>query len=340
MATIGALVVDLTANTARFQRNMSASKRQLNHFGRNTRTVQQQLDRFNRTARNASRDLRRFATVTGGLATGLAAAGFSLTRLASQAEETQSKFNVVFRGMARETNEWAEEFAGSVGRADRDVKDWMASIQDTFVPLGMARDEAAGLTKELTALAVDVASFNNVADEKVIRDFNSALVGSHRAVQQYGIVLNQTTLMEEVRRMGIRKTWDELDEATKAQARFNLILESTRDAQGDAIRTQDSYQNQMRGLSADARNLGEEFGHRLLQPFSILIGWVRQGIQWFADLDDEMKNNIVRVGFLATAVLGGVTAIALFGSAIAKAVQVLILFAKGMALLASPVCSS
>jgi len=337
MATIGALVVDLTANTARFQRNMSASKRQLNHFGRNTRTVQQQLDRFNRTARNASRDLRRFATVTGGLATGLAAAGFSLTRLASQAEETQSKFNVVFRGMARETNEWAEEFAGSVGRADRDVKDWMASIQDTFVPLGMARDEAAGLTKELTELAVDVASFNNVADEKVIRDFNSALVGSHRAVQQYGIVLNQTTLMEEVRRMGIRKTWDELDEATKAQARFNLILESTRDAQGDAIRTQDSYQNQMRGLSADARNLGEEFGNRLLQPFSILIGWVRQGIQWFADLDDEMKNNIVRVGFLATAVLGGVTAIALFGSAIAKAVQVLILFAKGMALLASPV---
>ena len=44
----------------------------------------------------------------------------------------------------------------------------MAGLQDTFVPLGIARDEAAELSKSLVTLAVDVASFNNTADADVI----------------------------------------------------------------------------------------------------------------------------------------------------------------------------
>ena len=91
-----------------------------------------------------------------------------MVRTASAAEETQAKFDTVFKELAGSANHWAEDFGDSVGRATQDVQSWMAGLQDTFVPLGIARDEAAELSKSLVTLAVDVASFNNTADADVI----------------------------------------------------------------------------------------------------------------------------------------------------------------------------
>ena len=75
-----------------------------------------------------------------------------------------------------------------------------STVQDTFVPLGFARNEASDLSVQLTKLAVDVASFNNASDTETMRAFQSAIVGNHETVRRFGIVITEATLQQELNR--------------------------------------------------------------------------------------------------------------------------------------------
>ena len=166
--------------------------------------------------------------------------GKASIQAASDAGEMQAKFDVVFGSSAPQAQAALEDLAGQVNRSATELQGMSASIQDTFVPMGFARDEAAKLSVELTKLAVDVGSFNNVADADVMRDFQSALVGNTETVRKYGIVITEANTKQKAYAMGIAEVGSELTEQQKVQARLQLIMEGTTDAQGDAISTADS----------------------------------------------------------------------------------------------------
>ena len=88
----------------------------------------------------------------------------SLINTASEAEETQSKFDTIFRGMNAEINAWALDFSNSVGRAQKDIKAFTAGIADVLKPMGLSTQAAADMSKKMVQLALDVASFNNRQD--------------------------------------------------------------------------------------------------------------------------------------------------------------------------------
>ena len=69
------------------------------------------------------------------------------------------------------------------------------------------------------------------------------------------------------------------------QARFNLILAGTKDAQGDAERTANSFANQSKGLSAITKDLGVELGRTFITPATAIVGFLRDaaaGVRLFA----------------------------------------------------------
>src|SRR3990167_5482396 len=121
----------------------------------------------------------------------------------SRVEEMTSKFNVVFGEAAPEATQALKEFGDQVNRSQYDLQEMAASVQDTFVPLGFARNEAAKMSVELTKLATDVASFNNKLDTDVMLDFQSAIVGNHETVRKYGIVITEARLKQEMSRLGM-----------------------------------------------------------------------------------------------------------------------------------------
>jgi len=188
----------------------------------------------------------------------------SLLRLASDAEEVGSKFNVVFADLAGSADAWASSFADSVGRAETETKRAMANAGDLFKPLGFAVDEAFELSKALVGLSVDVASFSNAMDAEVMRDFQSALVGNHETVRKYGIVISESTLEQEAFRKGLHKNYAELTDQQKVLLRYSLLVKGSADAQGDAVRTADSYANQMKRLKAALADTGTELGEVFL----------------------------------------------------------------------------
>jgi len=236
--------------------------------------------------KNFGRTLLGLAGVGGGLYA--FKRGFeSVVKAASDAEEISSKFDVVFKNLSTQANSWAENFGDSVGRSTQDVKEWMAGLQDTFVPLGIARDEAYDLSKALTTLAVDVGSFNNKADANVIRDFTSALVGNHETVRKYGIIISESAIKQAAINKGWTKSYKELTDLEKVMLRFELIQAGTTDAQGDAIRTGDSYANQIKRLKANFEELSVTIGNELVPA----LADAAKGLNDVFSRIDEMKAN-------------------------------------------------
>lgn len=199
-------------------------------------------------------------------------------------QEILSKFRAVFKEHAAGAEEWSRSFAKSIGRSRIDVLSYMAAMQDTFVPLGFARDKAMDLAKAVSALAIDMASFNNAADEEVLRGLQSALVGNHETVRRYGVIITQATLNQELLNMGIADGVKKATNQQKVMARLNIIMKGTTDAQGDAARTAGSYANQVKRLRASVSNLLVTLGEHLIPTVTRWItninAAVTRGEEW------------------------------------------------------------
>ena len=187
---------------------------------------------------------------------------------ASRQEEILNKFNVVFGRNADEVREWADAYAESIGRAETDLLEMAASFQDIFVPMGFVRSEAKELSKGLSQLAIDVASFNNATDAEVMAAFQSAIVGNHETVRKYGIVITEATLQAEAMESGIIDTNRALTQEEKVLARVNLLIKGSADAHGDAGRTSDSYANTVKALQAAWNEFSETMGRQLMPILS------------------------------------------------------------------------
>lgn len=189
---------------------------------------------------------------------------------ASDFEESYAKFNTVFGEAAGMAEGNLQEIADATGRSTAGLIDFAATLQDTFVPLGFARTEAAALSTELVGLALDLASFNNLDTDTVVRDLQSALVGNTETLRKYGVVANETTIKQYALSEGLWDGVGALDAQTKAQAILGITLASTTDAQGDAARTADGFANSTRGLQDAVLEAQIALGQRLLPTASDL----------------------------------------------------------------------
>jgi hypothetical protein len=236
-------------------------------------------------------------TLLGGAAV---ATGSKLVGLGADAFEMEGKFNVVFGDSAESARASLEKFGNEVGRSTFELEEMASSVQDTFVPMGFARDKAAELSDGLVKLAVDVGSFNNANDVDVMRDFQSALVGNHETVRKFGIVITEATLDQELLRMGVEGGTKAATEQEKVQARLNLIYAGTTDAQGDATRTADSWANQMRALNSTISEGATAMGLELIpvvQPLlkdftAFAADIIPKAVAIFKEFAGDLKENV------------------------------------------------
>lgn len=242
-------------------------------------------------------------TLTAALTVPLTIIGGASIKAASDAEEMGSKFDAVFKELAAGAKAWADQQAGIFNRSTLDLQTYLAQFQDTFVPLGFARDQAAELSKQLTTLGVDLASFNNVAESTAIDSLTSALVGNHEAVRGFGVIITQATLSQELLNMGIQGGVQAATEQEKVMARLAIIMQSTSDAQGDAARTSASFANQMKGLLGQLDLVAVQIGAVLIPVALQLSAGLSKVLTAFLTLDPGMQTAIVVVGGL-TAVIG------------------------------------
>jgi hypothetical protein len=220
-----------------------------------------------------------------GLAAGLGGSLLVL-RLSSDAAEVESKFQAVYKSLAGEAAEFAKTFASSIGRSVVDVKKQLASFQDTFVPLGFAREEAARLSKQLVALTADLASFNNESDAEVADKLIGTLIGNHENARSWGVIITENTLNQKLLAMGIRGGTAAASEQSKVLARLAILTDSTTDAQGDALKTASGFANSLKGLTGSLKDLAVEFGAALLPAALEVVKVLREQVAGLSQYRD------------------------------------------------------
>ncbi len=197
--------------------------------------------------------------------------GADLIRTASDAEEMGAKFDTVFLDQGPRVRAELAEFGAEVGRSNFELQGFAAGLQDTFVPMGFARDKAADLSVQVVELATDLGSFNNLPTAGVIQNITSALVGETEPMRKYGVILNETLIKQEAFTLGLYSGVGAIDAQAKASAVLSLIMKSTSDAQGDAARTSESWANQMRRLEAIVLDTKVALGSELLPVVTPLL---------------------------------------------------------------------
>ncbi len=284
----------------RIEADLKDVNRKLKQFDKNVDT----------TAKKAQRNFNKIGTavkvVLGAVVVQqLAQAGMAAIKFASSVEEMQSKSSVVFGAFTQDVRNALSDFGDEVGRSTFELEGMASTIQDTFVPMGFARGEAAKLSVELTKLAVDVASFNNASDTETMRAFQSALIGNHETVRQFGIVITEATLQQELYRMGVTKNSKDVDNATKVQARMNLILKGTTDAHGDAARTSGSFANTSKALGAALDEL-------LVNVVTPLLPALTKMVQGLADAAGALNAFLIEIGLIEQVGSEGADALELY----------------------------
>ena len=270
---VGALRVSMEADEARIARDFGKARKHAKGFNDG---ASRGFKRTNRASKEMTDSLKRAGAAILFIAGPAVIGAFvkASIKAAGDADEAWSKFEAVFKDQAIATKAWALDFANAVGRSTSDVAKWLSTLQDTFVPMGLARDKAADLSQSLVALAVDLGSFNDIADEEVIESFQSALVGNTETVRKFGIVINETNTKQEAYISGIAETGSKLTEQQKILARYNLILAGTQDAQGDVERTSDSLNNRTKAMNASWKNFTETLGKKFVPEASATVGWL------------------------------------------------------------------
>ena len=204
---------------------------------------------------------------------------------ASNLEEVMNKFNVVFGSNAETVKQWGDGFADQVGRSKRQIAEFMAESQDLFVPLGFDDASATQLSQTVTSLAVDLASFNNMQDADVLRDFKAALTGSGEVMKKYGVILSQAAVNQELLNRSIDPK--NASETEKVQARLAIITRGTAAAQGDATRSAGSWANQMKRVKGIIEDTAAAVGSALLPEITPLLAKfgdaAKLAAQWAAD---------------------------------------------------------
>ena len=182
------------------------------------------------------------------------------------------------------------------------VRKNVATYNAMLTSMGLTSQESLKMSEGLTQLSYDMASFYNLKPEEAFEKLKSGLSGEAEPLKALGILVNDNTIKTYAYAHGIAKQGEALTEQQKVMARYGVIMESTKNAQGDLARTMDSPTNKIRVMKEQAEQLGIQFGQLLIPILEKLIGIVKPLMDKFQGLSKEQQEMIVKIGLVVAAV--------------------------------------
>lgn len=215
--------------------------------------------------------------------------------VASSIKEMQNKFDVVFGDMRDEVNKWAQEYSDAIGRNKDDIKTYLADQQNLLVGFGMTRKAGAEMAEQMTSLALDLASFGNMDETTSVNAMTKAVMGESEAAKTLGAVLNDSTRAQAMATLGLKGTYDKLDQLTKMQVNYQAILQQSPDAIGDCKRSLDSYESTKKRYIAKLKEIKTIVGQFFLPTYQKVLSIgakgltiIRDWLQKLTDLTDKL----------------------------------------------------
>lgn len=207
---------------------------------------------------------------------------------AAALEQTNKKTDVIFGDMSDQAKEWALENERTFGAGSGTIQGYLNNIADLTQGMGLAKDASFDMAKGATQLGVQLANWNGIDSATAINDLTSALSGSHEVVAKYGIKLNDASLSQTAMNMGLGDSFSKLDEATKAQVRYQAIL----DASGNAV---DYWNDGNRSMTFYLEEAKEQLGNVKETIGNLFLPFAKKAAEATADMMYSFNDFVTKV---------------------------------------------
>ena len=241
--------------------------------------------------------------------------GKTAINLASDLQEVQNVVDVAFGNMAYRMEQFADTAIETFGISKLTAKQTGSSYMAMAKGMKIADDAAADMALTLTGLSADMASFYNIRQEEARTALSAVFTGETETLKRYGILITEVNLQEYARQQGITKSINAMTQQEKGMLRYQYILQATQLAQGDFVRTQDSWANQTRKLSERWKEMQTIFGKAFMNVAILVLPTINNLIsgltkvanvakvasEWIykALTGKELKTNTSNGGFLS-----------------------------------------
>lgn len=193
--------------------------------------------------------------------------------------ENLNLFTVAMGDYAAEAKAYAEEVQSLLGI---DPSEWMRN-QGVFMQMasgfGVATDQAALMSKNLTQLGYDISSFYNIGIEESMEKLQSGLAGEIEPLRRLGYTIDIASLEQVALNHGITESVNAMTQAEKAQLRYVAIMEQSGNAMSDLARTSITPANALRILNQQITQLSRALGNLLIPLLQQVIPWVQAFVE-------------------------------------------------------------
>lgn len=179
----------------------------------------------------------------------------------SQYTEDLNLFTVSMGQYAEEAYNYAQKVSDVMGI---DPAEWMRNqgVFNTIISgFGVAGDKAAFMSKNLTQLGYDLASFYNMDFESAMQKVQSGIAGELEPLRRLGYDLSVARLEQERLNLGIDNSVSSMTQAEKSQLRYYEMMTQVTQVQGDMARTLENPANMLRILRAELEQAARAVGN-------------------------------------------------------------------------------
>lgn len=205
--------------------------------------------------------------------------------------EATDLFHNAMGNLSGEADTLISKMQGLLGVDPTKAMTYMATIQSLGTSFGLTSDKAYVLSKNLTQLAYDEASYWNKDAAETFTAMSSAISGEIEPIRRLGVDLTQARLQQELLALGFNKQVSSLSQADKAVLRYIAIMKQTTNIQGNLAQTINSPANQIKILKAQLDMLAKSVGSLLypalksiLPPLIAAVQLIREFVEWVAKL--------------------------------------------------------
>lgn len=217
---------------------------------------------------------------------------------ASDLAEVQNVVDVTFGSATEAINSWSKECLAAYGMNEVSAKRYAGTIGAMLKSSGLAGDAIVDMSKDMVGLAGDMASFYNLDLETAFEKIRSGISGETEPLKQLGINMSVANLEAYALSQGITTAYNEMSQAEQVMLRYNYLMSTTADAQGDFARTQDSYANQTRLLSESWLEFTGVMAEQLLPVLTTIVSWLNNIVAFLTENADMVS--AVLVGLATT----------------------------------------
>ena len=268
--SLGKLPEKFASVASGFRTIKSASKSFGASAASGTKQAESTLDSFISKLRTSASVIRAVATV----ASTFYKVGQGIAYCVDQSNRYIENVNLADTSLgqyAATAHEYADAVKAALGINSGEFLKNQGTFMTMAQGMGVAANNAYTMSKGLTQLSYDLASFFNISNDEAFEKVRSGLAGEIEPLRALGYDLTTARLQQEAYNMGLNEQVSNMTQAEKAMLRYKAIMSQVSWAHGDLAKTASSPANQIRILKSQMQTAAQAIGNVFLPMLQAII---------------------------------------------------------------------